>query len=78
MVGVIAGYLVDVSFSLPQQKTIVLDRARTVIDLATELFPNITSYDELDSKVDELINFNDIVGEQIYELPKGRSIVYFV
>jgi len=75
VVSNIAGYLVAVSFDLPQQKTIILDRARTVIDLAAELFPDLN---EIDSKTDELIQINEIVGEQIFELPEGKAITYFL
>lgn len=67
-----AGYLVDLSFSLKQERTIVIDRNRTIIDLAGEL------YGEVDSKLDDLINNNNLSGDLILELPKGTSIVYYV
>lgn len=66
-----AGYLVEVSFSLVPERRIVLDRARTIIDLAAQL------YGTVDSKLDDLINHNNLTGDEILELPKGRTIVYY-
>ena len=71
-VALAAGFLVQISFSLKQERRIVLDRARTIIDLAAEL------YGEVDTQLDFLINSNNLTGSEILELPKGREIVYFV
>lgn len=71
-VALTAGYLVDISFSLKQERRIVLDRARTVIDLSAEL------YGAVDSRLDFLINSNALSGAEILELPRGRAIVYYV
>jgi hypothetical protein len=67
-----AGFLVEISFSLKQERRIVLDRARTIIDLSAEL------YGDIDSQLDFLITSNDLTGSEILELPKGREIVYYV
>lgn len=75
VVGATAAYLVAISFDLPQQKTIVLDRPRTIIDLAAEIFPNLNAVDDV---LDDLINDNELVGEDIFLLPAGKSITYFV
>lgn len=71
-VALTAGFLVFISFSLKQERRIVLDRARTIIDLAAEL------YGEVDGQLDFLISTNSLTGSEILELPAGREIVYYV
>ena len=71
-VALVAGYLVQISFSLKQERIIVLDRARTIIDLTAEL------YGTIDGKLDFLIESNDLTGSEIIEIPKGRKIVYYI
>lgn len=71
-VALTAGFLVEISFSLKQERRVVLDRARTIIDLAAEL------YGTIDADLDFLINSNNLSGSEILELPRGREIVYFV
>lgn len=65
------GYLVQLSFSLLAERVIVLDRARTILDLAGEL------YGAVDSRLDDLIAWNDLTGEEILELPAGKLIRYY-
>lgn len=71
-VAITAGFLVEISFSLKQERRIVLDRDRTIIDLAAEL------YGSVDDQLDFLIISNDLSGSEILELPKGREIVFYV
>ena len=71
-VAITAGFLVQISFSLKQERSIILDRERTIIDLVAEL------YGEVDTQLDFFINSNNLTGSEILELPKGREIVYFV
>lgn len=71
-VALTAGFLVEVSFTLKQERKIVLDRARTIVDLTAEL------YGAIDDNLDFLINSNDLSGSEILELPKGREVVYYV
>lgn len=66
-----AGYLVEISFSLLPERRIVLDRPRTIIDLAAEL------YGSVDDKLDFLISTNALSGDEIFEIPRGRMIVYY-
>lgn len=66
-----AGYLVQVSFTLKQERRIKLDRARTIIDLTAEL------YGTVDADIDLLISSNNLTGSEILELPRGREIVYY-
>lgn len=71
-VAIAAGFLVEISFSLKQERRIVLDRDRTIIDLVAEL------YGTVDDELDFFISSNDLTGSEILELPKGREIVYYV
>ena len=71
-VALTAGFLVEISFSLKQERSIVLDRNQTIVDLAAEL------YGSVDDQLDFLINSNDLSGSEILELPRGREIVYYV
>ncbi len=70
-VALAAGYLIQASFSLLPERSIVLDRARTIVDLAAEL------YGSVDDKLDLLISTNNLTGNEILELPKGRRIVFY-
>ncbi len=69
--ALLAGYLVQLSFSLRQERRIVLDRNRTIIDLAAEL------YGSVDDRLDFLIQTNSLTGSEILELPAGRAILYY-
>lgn len=71
-VALTAGFLVFISFSLKQERRVVLDRARTIIDLSAEL------YGDVDGQLDFLISSNSLTGSEILELPRGRAIVYYV
>jgi len=71
-VALTAGFLVEISFSLKQERCIVLDRPRTIIDLVAEL------YGSVDDQLDFLISSNDLTGSEILELPRGREIVYYI
>ncbi|MFW6031045.1 MAG: DNA circularization N-terminal domain-containing protein [Myxococcota bacterium] len=66
-----AGFLVEISFSLVPERRIVLDRDRTIIDLAAEL------YGQVDGRLDFLIETNDLSGSEILELPRGKTILYY-
>ncbi len=66
-----AGFLVELSFTLAQERRIVLGRARTIIDLVAEL------YGEIDTQLDFFIDTNDLSGDEILELPAGREVVYY-
>jgi len=68
-----AGLLVEISFSLKQERSVILDRDRTVIDLSAELYGSVS-----DENIDFLIVSNMLTGDEILELPRGREIVYYV
>lgn len=71
-VALTAGFLVEISFSLKQERSIVLTRPRTIIDLVAEL------YGSIDDQLDFFIDSNNLTGSEILELPRGREIVYYV
>lgn len=71
-VSLAAGFLVQISFSLKQERKIILDRNRSIIDLTYEL------YGEVDLNLDFFINSNNLTGDEILELPKGKEIVFYV
>jgi hypothetical protein len=72
-VAVITGFLIEISFTLKQEKTITLDRPRNIIELAGELYQDVG-----DETLDLLITSNQLTGSEIIELPKGRHVVYYV
>ena len=71
-VALTAGFLVEISFTLKQERRIVLSRSRTIIDLCAEL------YGSVDDQLDFLISSNELTGSEILELPRGKEIAYFV
>ncbi len=72
LIALTAGYLVEISFTLKQERAIVLDRARTCIDLCAEL------YGTVDKDLDYLISSNNFTGDEILELPRGKKVLYYV
>ncbi|WP_265658582.1 DNA circularization N-terminal domain-containing protein [Francisella philomiragia] len=73
LVAITAGYVIEISFTLKQEKRVWLDRARTVIDLVAELYQN-----DLDSNIDFFIRTNNLSGTEILELPRDKEVVYYV
>jgi prophage DNA circulation protein len=71
LVSLAVGYLVEISFTLRQERAVVLDRARNVVELAAELYPG-------QDLLDYLIETNDFTGSEILEIPRGRRVVYYV
>jgi len=65
------GYLIEASFALATERRLVLDRPRTIIDVAAEV------YGAVDSRLDSLISTNELSGSEILELPAGASIAYY-
>lgn len=67
-----AGFLVKMSFSLKQERSIILGSPRSMVDLVAEL------YGSVDDQLDFFINSNNLTGDEILELPRGKKIVYYV
>lgn len=70
-VALVTGFLVQRSFTLTEERRLVLGRSRTFVDLVAEL------YGELDDRFDYFITTNDLSGDEIIELPIGREVVYY-
>jgi len=66
------GNLTNLVFSSLQERSIILDRDRTIIDFAAEY------YGKVDDVLDFIITSNNLVGNEILELPKGREMLYYV
>lgn len=71
-VALAAGYLVEIAFTLKQERVLTLTRNRTIIDLVAEL------YGSVDDQLDFFISSNGLTGSEILELPRGRRIAYYV
>lgn len=71
-VALTAGFLVEISFTLRQERRVVLDRNRTIIDLVAEF------YGSVDDQLDFFINSNSLTGSEILEVPRGRQVVYYI
>lgn len=71
-VALVAGYLIEISSTLLNERRFVLDRQRTIIDVAAEL------YGSVDDRLDFLISTNELSGEELLELQPGRVIKYYV
>ena len=72
-VAVASDYLVEISFTLLQERSITLSRGRTLIDLSSELYGRVD-----DTTLNFLINTNSLTGSEILEIPRGRVVVYYV
>jgi len=66
-----AGNLVQSSFALVPEKSITLDRNRTIIDVCAQVYKTV------DSRLDFLIETNKLSGDEILELQRGRKILYY-
>lgn len=71
LLATVAGALVDQSFDLAAERVLVLTSDRSVIDVCFEV------YGSVDDKLDTLMADNDLSGDEIVELPRGRRIVYY-
>jgi hypothetical protein len=72
-VGRAAGFLVEISFTLKQERSIVLTRPRTILDLGYELYG-----ESFEDQIDFFINSNNFTGSEILEIPRGRKVKYYV
>ena len=73
-VALAAGYLVQLSFDLRQERAVVLSRARTIIDMCAEFYGSIE-----DDILNFFINSNQFTGSEIYqEVKRGRTVVFYI
>ena len=66
------GRLTQIVFTALLERTVILDRDRTFIDFCAEY------YQELDNKYDFVIQTCGLTGIELFELKKGRKMVYYV
>lgn len=66
------GRLVEISFSLFPERYVILDRERALLELCAELYGRVD-----DATIDQLIMNNNLTGDEILELPRGRRITYY-
>jgi prophage DNA circulation protein len=64
--------LAGLAFTLKQERNVILQRERTIIDLSFELYGSSS-----DAILDELISINQLEDEEIILIPKNRNIVYY-
>lgn len=64
-------HLTTISYSLPPERSIVLDRGQTLIELASTLYRSTD-----DSVLDDLVGSNDLSAEDFFNLEAGRRIIY--
>jgi len=72
-VGLAAGFLVEISFTLKQERAFILTVARNFLELSAELYGNVD-----DDTLNFFIDSNALSGSEIIEIPIGREIVYYV
>jgi hypothetical protein len=72
-VALATGRLIEISFTLKQERVITLDRAREPNELCAELYGA-----EFEEKFDFFLTSNNFVGTDFLEIPKGTDVVYYV
>ena len=72
LVSLTVGRLFEIAFTLKQERFITLNRNRSPVDLAHEL------YGFSDDNVDFLIQTNQLKGDFLLEIPKGTEIAYYI
>jgi len=68
----IAGFLIEISFSARRERALTLGNARHFIELCAEL------YGILDNAFDFFILTNNFTSDEIFEIPPGRRVIYYV
>lgn len=71
-VAMAAGMVVSQSFTLKQERALVLSRDRGLVELVAEL------YGTIDAELDFFISSNNLSGSDILSIPKGRTVVYYI
>ncbi len=72
LVALASGRLVEISFTLFPERHITLDRGRALLDVLGELYARVDN-----DAIDYLINTNDLTGDEILELPRGKRVAYY-
>lgn len=67
-----AAHLTEISFAQPAEQRLILTRPRTLVDLTAQLYKRVD-----DETLNFMIDTNELVGQEILEIPKGREILYY-
>ena len=63
--------LLERSFDLKIERQIILDSDRTPLDLVYELYGDLEN-------LDDFIDYNRLNGDEIFMIPRGRGVIYYV
>lgn len=69
--GLLAGKLIELSFSTAQERVFVTKETTNPIELAWELYGDL-------GKIEQLISTNNLGGDLLWEIPPGKEIRYYV
>ena len=72
VVGTVIKAGLDLSFSLPIKRSIVLSTARTILDLCFEFYKNVD-----DITLNYLISTNNLTGDDIIAVPRGKEVIFY-
>jgi hypothetical protein len=72
-VAIASSLIIDLSFSLKRQKSVILDRDMFLIDYAYRYFNSTDN-----AAVEEVIALNDLNNSEIWTVPRGRLMRYYV
>ena len=72
-VSIASSLIIDLAFSLKRQKTVLLDRDMFIVDFTYRYF-NTTD----NSDIEEVIILNNLNNSDIWTLPKGKLMKYYV
>lgn len=72
LISTVTAQLFAIAFTLKQERIITLDRPRDPITLTHEL------YGFTEDNLTLLIESNFLKGEELFEIPQGKDIVYFI
>lgn len=72
LVALATGRLVQVSFTLFPERFVTLERDRALLDVLGELYGRVDN-----DAIDYLINTNNLNGDEILELPRGKRVAYY-
>ncbi len=72
-----AGKLQRIAFKTKQERVYVLNKKAEIYSFVYKKVGAIST-DDLDSKVDEFIRVNKLGGKDLYELPSGRALRFYI
>ena len=70
LINLTAGYLLDLSFTLKQQKTFVCNKDYSVVELASILYSS-TEFEQ------QIITDNKLIGDDLFFVNKGKEVIYY-